>query len=291
VAFLSLFLLLFFFIELGSGLDVTALTGQLVPALVLSAFVLIGNPLIVMSIMGYMGYRKRTGFLAGLTVAQISEFSLILAALGLSLGHLDRSIVGLITLVGLITISGSTYLILYSHPLYQRLAPWLSVFERKHPDREDAFSDGHSDGHPEFVVLGLGRFGMAIAESLHKSGQQVLGIDIDPEVIRTRAGHEINVRFGDAEDPEFLDTLPLKSVSWIVCTARERDISLSLLKILHYAGYRGKTAVTASTETDALVLEQAGADRVLRPFLDAAQQAADRLLAETNAFKLDGMTQ
>lgn len=268
------FLLLFFFIELGSGLDVTALTGQLAPALVLSAFVLIGNPLIVMAIMGFMGYRKRTGFLAGLTVAQISEFSLILAALGLSLGHLDRNI------VGLITISGSTYLILYPHPLYQRLAPLLSVFERKHPDREDAFNNGDNDGHPKIVILGLGRFGMAIAESLHKSGQRVLGIDTDPEVIRTRAGHDINVRFGDAEDPEFLDTLPLNSVSWIVCTARERDISLSLLKTLHDSGYRGKTAVTASTASDALALEQAGADRVLRPFLDAAQQAADRLLAD-----------
>ena len=48
------------------------------PAAALSLFVLIGNPLIVMAIMGTMGYRKRTGFLAGLTVAQISEFSLIL---------------------------------------------------------------------------------------------------------------------------------------------------------------------------------------------------------------------
>lgn len=285
------FLLLFFFIELGSGLDVTALTGQLIPALVLSAFVLIGNPLIVMAIMGFMGYRKRTGFLAGLTVAQISEFSLILAALGLSLGHLDRSIVGLITLVGLITISGSTYLILYSHPLYQRLAPLLSIFERKHPDREDAFGDGQGDGHPEIIILGLGRFGMGIAEHLHQKHKRVLGIDIDPEVIRTRAGHDINVRFGDAEDPEFLDTLPLKRVSWIVCTARERDISLFLLKTLHDAGYQGKTAVTASTASDALVLEQAGADRVLIPFLDAAQQAVDRILAEKHSFKPDGMTQ
>jgi len=93
--------------------------------------VLIGNPLIVMAIMGVMGYRKRTGFLAGLTVAQISEFSLILGALGLSLGHVDANTMGLITLVGLITISASTYMILYSHPLYLWFAPWLGVFERK----------------------------------------------------------------------------------------------------------------------------------------------------------------
>jgi predicted Kef-type K+ transport protein len=81
---------------------------------VFSLFVLIGNPLIVMVIMGMLGYRKRTGFLAGLMVAQISEFSLILAAPGVSLGHIDRETMGLITLVGLITISVSTYMIIFS---------------------------------------------------------------------------------------------------------------------------------------------------------------------------------
>jgi predicted Kef-type K+ transport protein len=60
-----------------------------VASAVLSLFVLIGNPLIVLIIMGIMGYRKRTGFLAGLTVAQISEFSLIFMAMGITLGHVD----------------------------------------------------------------------------------------------------------------------------------------------------------------------------------------------------------
>jgi len=72
------FLLLFFFVDLGAHLTLSVLGPQLLPALILSLFVLIGNPLIVMVIMGAMGYRKRTGFLAGLTVAQISEFSLML---------------------------------------------------------------------------------------------------------------------------------------------------------------------------------------------------------------------
>lgn len=78
------FLLLFFFLSLGAGLDLSTLGAQVGPAVVLSLFVLIGNPLIVLAIMGYMGYRKRTGFLAGLTVAQISEFSLIFMAMGMS---------------------------------------------------------------------------------------------------------------------------------------------------------------------------------------------------------------
>lgn len=86
------FLLLFFFLGLGAQLDMSRLGLQVWPAIVLSLFVLIGNPLIVMIIMGLMGYRARTGYLAGLTVAQISEFSLILGALGVSLGHIDDSV-------------------------------------------------------------------------------------------------------------------------------------------------------------------------------------------------------
>lgn len=53
---------------------------------------LVGNPLIVLTIMGAMGYRKQTGFLAGLTVAQISEFSLIFVAMGVSLGQRPRNL-------------------------------------------------------------------------------------------------------------------------------------------------------------------------------------------------------
>jgi hypothetical protein len=50
-----------------------------------------------------------------LTVAQVSEFSLILGSMALSLGHIEAPVLGLITLVGLITIGVSTYMILYSH--------------------------------------------------------------------------------------------------------------------------------------------------------------------------------
>jgi predicted Kef-type K+ transport protein len=94
------FLLLFFFIALGAELQLDQIGGRFGEALVFSLFVLIGNPLIVLVIMGAMRYRKRTAFLAGLTVAQISEFSLILVALGVRVGHIDESILGLVTMVG-----------------------------------------------------------------------------------------------------------------------------------------------------------------------------------------------
>lgn len=91
------FLLLFFFIALGSTLDLSLLGAHVTGAVVFSLFVLVGNPLIVLAIMGAMGYRKRTGFLAGLTVAQISEFSLIFVAMGVSIGHVTEDALGLVT--------------------------------------------------------------------------------------------------------------------------------------------------------------------------------------------------
>lgn len=95
------FLLLFFFIDLGTKFDFSVIRMDWHIAVILSLFVLIGNPLIVMVIMGLMGYRKKTGFLAGLTVAQISEFSIIFVAMGMSLGHVGMDALSITTMVGL----------------------------------------------------------------------------------------------------------------------------------------------------------------------------------------------
>ncbi len=273
------FLLLFFFIDLGAGLDLTTVGAQIVPAIVLSLFVLIGNPLIVMTILGAMGYRKRTGFLAGLTVAQISEFSLILGALGLSLGHIDADTLGLITLVGLITISASTYMILYSQPLYERISPWLDLFERKRAHREEAQERDTEQSGPLVVLFGLGRFGSGIAQELRQRGYRVLGVDFDPDLVRRHEELDYAVRYGDAEDPEFLTTLPLGQVDWVLSSVREKPVNLALLHSLRDHDYKGRVAVTADTAFDAGQLKQAGANLVLNPYAYAAEKAVDNLLS------------
>ncbi len=271
------FLLLFFFIDLGAGLDLATLDAQVVPAILLSLFVLLGNPLIVMIILGVMGYRKRTSFLAGLTVAQISEFSLILGALGLSLGHINADTMGLITLVGLITISASTYMILYSHLLYERLSPWLGLFERKRAYREEA-QDRYMERHKIDVILfGLGRFGTRIARELEQRGYRVLGVDFDPNLIHEQEENCYEVYYGDAEDPEFLTSLPLGQARWVLSSLRENPVNLALLHGLRDHGYKGRVAVTAHTTTCARQLKQAGADLVLLPYADAAAEAVDNL--------------
>ena len=274
------FLLLFFFVSLGAQLELRLLGAQLWPSIVLSLFVLIGNPLIVMAIMGAMGYRKRTGFLAGLTVAQISEFSLVFAALGVTLGHIGADILGLITLTGLATIGLSTYLILYSHPLYDRLAPHLGVFERRLRQRAQVLDDSTPPQTPVDVILfGIGRYGDSIAHRLRHQGLSVLGVDFDPQAIAVWQRQGLAVVYGDAEDPEFPATLPLAHAHWVVCTIPVRAANLALRHALRAHGFRGKVALTAHNAYDARLIEQQHVELVLRPFRAAAESAAEALAA------------
>jgi Kef-type K+ transport system membrane component KefB/Trk K+ transport system NAD-binding subunit len=271
------FLLLFFFIDLGARLEMEVLEVQLGKAALFSLFVLIGNPVIVMAIMGALGYRRRTGFMAGLAVAQISEFSLILGALGVSLGHIDLNAMGLITLVGIVTICASTYMILYSGKLYEWFSPALRIFERKNPYREKERGVAGAEKAFDLILLGLGNYGSEIAEHLLERKRAVLGVDFDPQVLEQWRERGLPVVYGDISDPEMLDQLPLQRARWIVSTMRDRDLSLMLLNLLKTRRFDGKVAVAARDEAEAAELSAAGADLVLRPFQDAAEYAADAL--------------
>jgi Kef-type K+ transport system membrane component KefB len=271
------FLLLFFFIDLGSGLNLTAAGMQLWPAVVLSLFVLVGNPLIVVAIMGVMGYRRRTGFLAGLTVAQISEFSLILAALGLRLGQIGEAEVSLITFVGVITIALSTYMILGSDQLYAWLQGPLRFFQRATPFSELKGSIS-GPAKVDVVLLGLGRYGSAIVRQLRAHDLSILGIDFDPQALRLAAAQGLPVQYGDSEDPEFTASLPLSSATVVVSTLPSLESNAAIRHGLESAGFRGQFIATAHDEAEVVKLESIGAQRTLLPFLDAAERAAELIV-------------
>jgi Kef-type K+ transport system membrane component KefB len=272
------FLLLFFFIDLGAKLDFSTLGAEVGPAVLLSLFVLIGNPLIVMAIMGFMGYRKRTGFMAGLTVAQISEFSIVFMAMGITLGHVGASELGLTTLVGVITITLSTYMILYSQPLYERLAPWLGRFERQRPFRELAAEHAPADRAPaEVIVFGLGRYGSRLLQQLRSAGVEAIGVDFDPEAVRTLQAQGLPVLFGDGEDPDFLESLPLSRLRWVVTTFPQWESNRALLHALKVARFEGEVVAAVRDAAHGRALRQAGVQQILNPFDDAADFAAEHL--------------
>ena len=279
------FLLLFFFIALGSSLELAALGEHLGAAIVFSLFVLIGNPLIVLAIMGAMGYRARTGFLAGLTVAQISEFSLIFIAMGVSLGHLGQDMLGLVTLVGLVTIALSTYMITYSHRLLEWFEPFLGIFERRHTPREPrGREEVRTSASVEVLIFGLGRFGTAIGQRLHRRGVRVLGVDFNPFAVARWRDLGLPAVHGDAGDAERVGSLPVGSANWIVSTIpmhavglQHEEPRLSLVQTLKSLVPHVRVAATSHSTAEADSLHAAGADLVLEPFQDAADRAIELL--------------
>jgi Kef-type K+ transport system membrane component KefB/voltage-gated potassium channel Kch len=288
------FLLLFFFVALGAKLDLSTLGAHAAAATVFSAFVLIGNPLIVLAILGAMGYAKRTGFLAGLTVAQISEFSLIFTAMGVSLGHVGPDALGLVTMVGLVTIAASTYMIVHSHRLYALFEPVLGVFERGGARRDGAHAGHRARGDFAVVVFGLGRFGTAIGNRLRQRGIRVLGIDFNPQAVKRWRELGLDAEFGDASDPEFVSELPLRRTRWILSTVpihpaglSHEDARRTMIQLTRSAGFRGRIAAASHGEGDRRLLLQAGVDLVLEPFQDAADRAVELLCGAEPVERID----
>jgi len=245
--------------------------------------VLIGNPLIVLAIMGYMGFRARTGLLAGLTVAQISEFSIVFVAMGVTIGHVGGNALAVTTTVGIVTIAASTYMILYSERLYEWLAPALGIFEREVPYREvrGALAP-HDEVQPEVIVFGVGRYGQRLAEQLARERWQVLGVDFDPELVRRspprRAGAlRRRFRSGAARRP----AAGLGEVGG--ADDARTGVALALVAALRAHHFRGRIALAARSGEDIRRLSRTHPDLLLRPFQDAADHAARTLAATMNS--------
>ena len=280
------FLLLFFFIELGSQIDFSAIGTQVPAALVLSLFVLIGKPIIVIAIMSLMRYPSRVSFMSGLALAQISEFSLILIALARDLGHVENESVGLVTLVGLITIGVSTYMIIYSEWIFEKVAPFLRIFERKNGLITDA---ENSENCFDVIVFGYGRFGRHLVEHLAKANHSILVIDWDPfgsiALEDEKISENVTLWYGDADDPEFPSTLPLQNARWIVSTIARSDVNMTLARSLRRWGAKGTIAVTALAISDIERLNvgvtEGCIDLVLQPFDDAADDAIAQIIGHS----------
>ncbi len=264
------FFVLLFFILLGSQITFTSLSTTIVPIIVLSLFVLVGNPIIMIIIMNLLGFSKRIGFKAGLTVAQVSEFSLILATLGFQLNQISQEVLSIITIVGLITIGGSAYLIMHDDYLYTRLSPFLSYLElrknKKHLKKEEAAY--------EVVLFGFHRVGREFVKAFKKNSRPFVVVDFNPESIRLLQEEGIPAKYGDAEDVEFLEELDLKNVKLFVSTIPEDRTSKLLVKTIRKHNKTAIVMVLSHTVHNAQELYDLGANYVVMPHFLGAQYAA-----------------
>ncbi|MGM5482264.1 MAG: cation:proton antiporter [Nanobdellota archaeon] len=257
------FFLILFFIMLGSQMLFSNILQNIWIILGLSLFVLLGNPNIVMILMGLLGYTKRNSFLAGLTVAQISEFSLIVVAMGVSVGHVSQEILSIVTAVGLITFTGSTYMIIYSNKIYSKLSKYLSFFERKGKKVDE--HKYHKDNDHEIILFGYNRIGFDVLESLKRIKKKFLIIDYDPEIITKLSKEGYDCKYGDANDSELLDEINYNKAKMIISTIPIIDTNLLIINKVRNVNKKCVISVVSHQINEAERLYEEGATYVIMP--------------------------
>lgn len=216
------FFIAVFFVTLGIRMDLGG-DGYWGSGIVLSLFVLIGNPLIFMFIIARMGYGEKTSFQTSVTVAQISEFSFIFVATGVGAGLVGPGILSLTALVGLVTIAVSTYMILYSDRLYEwaRRGRILRFF-RAAPEEDVPAAE---EGKPPVIVVGMNFLGRELARRLCEAGEQVVAIDTDP---RKLEGLGCRTFFGDVEASSVLEEAGLERAKLLISALQIEDVNTYL---------------------------------------------------------------
>lgn len=257
------FFIFMFFVYLGSHMVFSDISQFIVPIILFSAFILVGNPLIVMILMGLLGYTKKNSFLAGLTVAQISEFSLIYIAMGISVGHIEKEILPLVTIVGLITIAGSTYLMMYSNKVYSVISRYLSIFEKRGSKIDEL--KFHEGSEFDVILFGYNRMGRNIEKALKKMKTKYLIVDYNPEVIDSLSEKGVESRYGDAGDTELLDELDLCKSQMIISTVKDYDTNALMIRKVRERNKDIIIITVSNQEDEAIDLYRKGSTYVILP--------------------------
>lgn len=246
-----------FFVSLGIRMQLGQAAEHWVSAIVLSLFVLLGSPVIIMWTVARLGYGERTSFLSSVTLAQVSEFSFIFAAAGASLGFIDDAILSLIAVVGLVTIALSAYMILYNHQLYEwmRRTGVLRLF-RARPEPPLVQDAEMPSGH--IIVVGVNSLGRRIIDQLMERGERVLAIDVSPANLR-----ELPCRttLGNAEYVSVLEEAGIRRAKLLVSTLQIEETN-------HLLAYWGRTfgvptSIHAFDQAVVDELREAGADHLI----------------------------
>lgn len=252
------FFVTMFFVALGMQVVLEPLQKYFWPIVIFCLFVLIGNPIILYAVMKIFKYKPRTSFLTSISLAQISEFSIVIVALGFGLGHLSSEVVSIIAVIATVTIGLSSYLIIYDNVLYRL---FKKIFKIK-TDEKLHYLPRKKYG---VVLCGYNRIGFSIYQKLKSMRKKVLIVDYNPETIQQLIKKKIPCLYGDVGDLEVIDKMNLKHVKMLISTVPDIYDNMMLIKKLKEANKEALAIVTANQINEALDLYEKGADYVIMP--------------------------
>lgn len=261
------FFVVVFFITLGSNLSfhhVIHIAPTVLVGLVVVMFI---KPLTVLLSMGRLGYTKRTAFKSALAVSQASEFSVVLAVLGVQHNLINPDLAVALTFITLFSIAGSTYLILFSERVFKLIERRLSLIEHGHPR-----SDNERQKNFELVLFGYQKGGQEFIKTFKQLGRDFVVVDYDPEIIEHLERQKIEALYGDATDPELLDEAGLDNAKLVVSAISDHPSNLAILNYLEHKNPNAVAIFQADTAKAAVELYEKGASYVMLPHFIGSEQ-------------------
>lgn len=265
-----------FFVSIGMLIDPINIVAQLGVIVGVTLVTVLGKALIVTAIALGFGVPGRSALLAGLSLAQVGEFSFVLGRLGVDSGALPQSTFDLTLVVAVATIVLSTPLL--------HIAPWLCRVARRAPiigsrfvDRLDADPDLDAlRGHT--VVCGYGRVGHELIEALHECGQPVLVIDLNPWAVAELRAQGTPVIHGDAATIAVLDHAHLDTAAVLAVLIPERSAAEFVVEHAR-AAWPNLDIVVRARETDQIQrYRRLGVGEIVQPEFEAGVEVIRHVL-------------
>jgi Kef-type K+ transport system membrane component KefB len=275
------FFVTLFFVALGMRIPMPTL--ELIGmALLASAFLVASRFAVVFPILRALRQGHRASLLPAINLAQMSEFAMVIAAIGLGYQHIDQKTVSLLIFVFAFTSVASTYMIGYSHPLQERLSGWLVRAGIKDLDEGAPVATATGAVSKDVVLLGFFTEASALVHEYEMARHPMLGrllvIDFNPDVHAELKRRGIACKYGDVASMQTLHHAEVHDAKLVVSTIPDTILKgTSNLRLLQQARRlcpHASVVVTANRTAAALELYDAGADFVFVPRLHSAAQMA-----------------
>ncbi len=278
------FFLLLFFVSIGAQFVFGDIGSLLLPFIVFFLATIILKPIVILIIISFFGYKKRTSTLASLSLGQVSEFSLILMAQGIALSQISNSIYSLTILLTLATIATTSYFVKFDDFIYSKLSGIVKIFEKLSIHKKELIFLKAEPSH-DIVIIGADRMGYSIIKSLKKQGKDFLVVDFNPDMVKRLISQEVHCIYGDVGDEEIREHLHLKSVKMVISTIPDMHENILLLKSVKNRNSESIVILTANFTDDALELYEQGADYVIVPHYLGGEHLS--ILLEEQALDID----
>lgn len=281
------FFVTLFFVSLGMQITLGS-TSVLIAALVLSAVVLLGRFVPILPTARALRYGHRVGLLSSIALSQVSEFSLVICTLGLSLKHIEADIVSIIAISLVITSTLSTYMIQWNNAIAGRLLKGFYKAGVVDPQERETKSQGRR--HHPIVLLGCHRAGSSVVPLLVDEAKDFLVVDFNPEIQKKLAALRVPCLYGDISHLDTLEHAGIHEAKVILSSVSDDFLrgtsNLRILQQLRKMAPDAKIIMRAEKVELAKQMYAAGADYVLLPRHLIAEEII-RLLARIEGGTLE----